>query len=406
MTTPSRDSNKCKYIWDSNNDKNIPTAKPSKYKCPPGWVQNNYKNLSNWNDVLSDELSGVCINPYLDPCWAKWKIGWGEYAPKDDFKSIAKFGYGPSFNQYPNNANIPDATPIANAVQYDDSGNVKSPNAPAQWFFPNPPPANWAELSFPDSSEAKIRSTYTCPEGWTQNKDVTDLSSGTCTSVGRYEPPSKMPDSVPNKAKHGGFGSYYYINGPLYTLYYGAKYNKWPNNNNIPSLTELLALPPSDYQPKAYYDSSITEQGVIVTPPSSFYYKERPSYWPYLNPPEQTQTLPTVIYTQQPSSNPSIQPTPKLPPYIISITPSAPVAPRPEGLTDPEGSRSIVPSTTPRPKELTDSEGSRIIAPRPNTSKSPSPSPAKTIINGIPDEYLFGGIAIFVILILLLVIMI
>jgi hypothetical protein len=359
----------------------------------------------------SDPNSGICTNPYLDPFSAKSQTAFIPFTDEGgcsfgETKSIARFGYGPLFNQYPNNANIPDALPIANAVP--PVNTVTNPDAPAQWFFPNPPPENWVELNLPNSSEANIPSTYTCPEGWKQNKDKTDLSSGTCTSEGRYEPGSKMPNSVPNKAKEGDFAMYNYVIGPLYTLYYGAKYNKWPNNNNIPSLSELLALPPSDYLPVRYnYGATLKEQGVVVTPPPSFYYKVRPSYWPALNPPEQTQTQPTVIYTQNPTIPPPIG-NPKLPPYGTPVAPSivTPVVPSIVTSVAPSIVTPVVPSiVTPVVPSIVTPVAPPTIAPRPSSSsKNLSPPPAKTMIPGIPDEYLFGGIAIFIILILLLVI--
>ena len=433
LTLPNTPDAEGKRNWCYGpNAKLLTPVKPSSYKCPPGWVQNNYVIGDTSTGYSSDPNNGFCTNPYLEPFYAKSQTAfvplmvnfYGTMYPMcqvGEQKSIARFAYGPLFNQYPNNANIPDATPIANATQPVNTV------APDQWFFPNPPPANWAELSLPDSSEANIPTTYTCPEGWTQNKDVTDLSSGTCTSVGKYA---------------NGFGGPYNVYGnaigPQYTLYYGPKYNKWPNNNNIPSLSEILINPPpGDFKPNLHmedrftrysnewYDALEKQKDVNVTSPTNFYYKERPYYWPAPNPPEQTKTPPTVIYTQNPTIPPPIG-NPKLPPYVTpgapsivtsvtpsivtSVTPSivtsvapsivttvAPsivtpiITPRPEGLTDPEGSRSITPS---------------IITPRPPSSKGPSPAPAKTIINGIPDEYLFIGISIFVIFILLLVIII
>ena len=430
LTLPNTPDAEGKRNWCYGpNAKLLTPVKPSSYKCPPGWVQNNYVIGDTSTGYSSDPDNGFCTNPYLEPFYAKSQTAfvplmvnfYGTMYPMcqvGEQKSIARFAYGPLYNQYPNNANIPDATPITNTKQ------PVITVAPEQWFFPNPPPANWAELSLPDSSEANIPTTYTCPEGWTQNKDATDLSSGTCTSVGRYEPPSKMPNSVPNKSKFNLDSGYNYMNGPLYTIYYGPKYKKWPNNNNIPSLSELLALPPSDYQPIRFnYGASLAEQGVIVTPPSSFYYKERPSYWPSLNPLDQTKTPPTIIYTQNPTIPPPIG-NPMLPPYVTPVTPR-PVAPSvvPSIVTSvaPSIVTSVAPSivTSVAPSSVVQSIVTPVVpspvvpsivtpvAPRsPSSSKGPSPAPAKTIIDGIPNEYLFGGIAIFVIFILLIVIII
>ena len=402
------------YKLDGTNNKLLKKVE-SQYKCPPGWIQNNYvirEGHGNGLNYSSDQNSGVCINPYLDPFSANSETA---YVPYDDqgfcnfgeTKTIAKFGYGPLFNQYPNNANIPDATPIPNATPPDNT--VKHANAPDIWFFPNPPPSNWILLNLPNSSEANIPSTYTCPEGWTQNKDKSDLSSGICTSVGRYEPATKLPDTVSISGARVSQRSqlsqlYSFILGPMYTLYYGPKYNKWPNNNNIPSLSELLVLPPSDYNP--FKDEEIIENKAKVTTPPHFYYKQRPYYWPALTPLEQA---PTTIYTQQ-TTNPSIPPpigNPQLPPYIIPIAPlTAPVtAPAIAPVTTPVIAPVIAPAIAPVTAPVT----APVIAPqtksdKPETKKEPSPPPSKTLIEGVPDEYLYIGIGVFLLLILLLVV--
>ena len=77
------------------------------------------------------------------------------------------------------------------------------------------------------------------------------------------------------------------------------------------------------------------------------------------------------------------------------FTPS--ITPRPEGLTDPEGSRGITPilapSITPRPEGLTDPEESRAF--------TPSITPLYSLfINN--ENLIFGGLALITIIIIIL----
>ena len=87
------------YKLNGTNSKLLTKVKPSPYKCPAGWIQNNYIIERGWN-YSSDQLSGFCTNPYLDPFSANSETagvpfddsGWCRFG---ETKTIARFSYGP-----------------------------------------------------------------------------------------------------------------------------------------------------------------------------------------------------------------------------------------------------------------------------------------------------------------------
>lgn len=159
------------------------------YKCPDNWFQNNNFMPKNKGFNLpsdKDPNNGVCINlnHYSDITNSTTEVSernnemlrtvdtfvYNQATGSYDFNygetnSQHRFAYGPFFNQYPNNSNIPDQGTIPPIV-----AKIKSP-APSDWFHPNPPPVNWSTSAYNSSTEKNLKqdkTIYRCPPGWKQ----------------------------------------------------------------------------------------------------------------------------------------------------------------------------------------------------------------------------------------------
>jgi hypothetical protein len=304
----------------------------SYYKCPTGWTQK-----------IIDIHNGYCYNQWVDPNWHL------NYPPPES--TDYHFKYGPKFNKYPNNDNIPDVS--FDQKQYYSLNSMQDSVAPDSWFYFKLP-LGWPYKSAPINPEPN-QLNYTCPYGWTQYPD--DNLSGKCKS--------EFFNYAQNKP------------GPLYTIYYGPKYNKWPNNNKIPSITDLLTNFPSESS--------------VATPDNFYYSGNPPHWWPNLSGSNEK-----LIYYEQPNS-PSIVKPRIVTPSIVTPRIVTPSIVTPSIVTPTLVTPSIVTPSIVSPNIVSPNIVSpNIVSPNIGTSKSTS----------FPIEYIYIIICIILVLILLCVILI
>jgi hypothetical protein len=188
----------------------------------------------------------------------------------------------------------------------------------------------------------------------------------------------------------------------LYTIYYGPKYNKWPNNNKIPSITDLLTNLPSDYEKNLNFS--------VATPDNFYYNGNPPHWWPNLSGSNEK-----LIYYEQPNSSGLVTPS-IVPPRLVtpSIVPPRLVTPSivtPSIVTSNVLTPSIVTPSIVTPSIVTPSKvtPSKVTPSKVTPSKvipgiaNPSIDPNST---SFPIEYLYIIICIILVLILLCVILI
>jgi len=325
----------------------------SYYKCPTGWTQK-----------IIDIHNGYCYNQWVNPNW------YSNYPPP--ISTDYHFAYGPQFNKYPNNDNIPDVS--FDQKRFYSLNSIRDSVAPDSWFHFKPP-LGWPYKSSPINPEPN-QVNYTCPNGWTQYPD--DNISGKCKS--------EFFNYAQNKP------------GPLYTIFYGPKYNKWPNNNKIPSIIDLLTNFPSDYDKNINFS--------VATPDNFYYSGNPPHWWPNLSGSNEK-----LIYYEQPNS-PSIVPPRVITPSIVtpSIVPPRVITPSivpPRVITPSIVTPSIVTPSIVTPSIVTPS----IVTPRVVTPSIVSPNIVSPNIGtpkstSFPIEYLYIIICIILVLILLCVILI